>query len=187
MKLHRPGDTLIEVLFAFAILSTVIGVMFSGALGSYKSAVNAQDRTTALFLAQYQADGLKSYRDSIAWDQASGQQYSFLDANAGAALDNAAGQQSLVVVRSLATNNTAFCMNQPTSSYIYWKIVTTPSDCKSIASALAPSLQDADININIALANDSNSATATIKVKWRARNSGQIENVTNTILLTKQK
>jgi hypothetical protein len=187
MRHFRAGDTLIEVLFAFTILSTVIGVMFSGALGSYKSALNAQDRTTALFLAQYQADGLKSYRDSIAWDQASGQQYTFLDADGGAALGDSATQKSLVVVRSLATNNTSFCMNQPSSSYIYWKIITVASDCKSIASALAPSLQDADININIALANDGNSATATVKVKWRARNSRQIENVTNTILLTKQK
>ena len=72
MHQKRAGDTLVEVMLAFAILSAVISVAFSGAMGSYRSALTAQNRTQALFLAQYQADGLKTYRDSLDWDNGGG-------------------------------------------------------------------------------------------------------------------
>ena len=192
MKKLWPGDTLIEVLFAFAILSLVISVMFSGAMSSYKSALTAQDRTVALFVAQYQADGLKAYRDSLGWDNASGQQYTFLDANAGTNLSVPASQQDLIKARELATNNTVFCMNKPyytsdADQYIYWKIYTATSDCNGVAKKLAPTLNNPNIEIRLVMAPDSKSATATIKVNWTARNSNTTETVTNTILLTEQR
>ena len=82
MSRKLNGDTLIEVLFAFAILSTVIGTAFSGAMGSYKSAQVAQQRSQAQLLAQYQADGLLTYRNSLAWDSASNLP-NFLDGGSG--------------------------------------------------------------------------------------------------------
>ncbi len=65
---YNNGDTLIEVIFAFAILATIIGFAFTGAIQARKTAVAAQQRTQAVFLAQYQAQALKAYRDSLPWD-----------------------------------------------------------------------------------------------------------------------
>ena len=177
MRLHRAGDTLIEVLFAFAILSLVISVMFSGAMSSYKSAQAAQDRSVALFVAQYQADGLKTYRESLAWDVNSGQVYTFLDGN------NGATSGGLTKIRDAGV----FCMDIPTSASNTWKVLTTVSSCDTVASTLAPTLLNPKIQITTALAGDGKSVVATVKVIWTARNSSSTENVTNTILLTQQR
>ena len=176
MKRNFAGDTLIEVLFAFAILSLVISVMFSGAMGSYKSAMAAQDRTTALFVAQYQADGLKTYRDSLDWKGAG---YSFLDG------DSLNSPPRLTALRNYTST---FCMSIPTASTPSWSIKTTDSDCNSIASGLAPALSSPKIRITPqALSADEQSQFFVIEVSWTARNSGQQEKVTNTILLTQQR
>lgn len=66
------GDTLIEVIFAFAILATIIGFAFTGAIQARKTALAAQQRTQAIFLAQYQSQALKAYRDSLPWDDTVG-------------------------------------------------------------------------------------------------------------------
>jgi type II secretory pathway pseudopilin PulG len=189
MKKLWPGDTLIEVLFAFAILSLVISVMFSGAMGSYKTALTAQDRTTALFVAQYQADGLKTYRDSLGWDTASGQAYTFLDGNVNDATDT-----RLIKVRDITVNTGVFCMNIPKNNSGNWKIIKDNydalcnTDSNSVAKTLAPNLNSPTISITRGdLTNDNSSILFTIKVKWKARNSSIDESVTNTILLTKQR
>jgi len=66
------GDTLIEVIFAFAILATIIGYAFTGAIQARKTALAAQQRTQALYIAQYQSQALKAYRDSLPWDDSVG-------------------------------------------------------------------------------------------------------------------
>ena len=189
MKRNFAGDTLIEVLFAFSILSLVISVMFSGAMSSYKSALTAQDRTVALFVAQYQADGLKTYRDSLAWDAGSGQLYTFLDGNLQDTTDT-----RLVKVRDITSSSQAFCMAIPKNNNGNWKIIKDSyvslcnTDSNSIAKTLAPSLNSPSISITRGdLTNDNSSMLFTIKVKWKARNSSIDESVTNTILLTKQR
>ncbi len=66
------GDTLIEVIFAFAILGTIIGFAFTGVVQGRKSAVAAQQRSQALLIAQAQASAMVSYRSALPWDEAGG-------------------------------------------------------------------------------------------------------------------
>lgn len=182
MKSAKRGDTLIEVLFAFAILGTIIGFSFAGAMSGYKSALTAQNRTQATFVAQYQADGLKTYRDSLDWD-GSGGLPSFLE--------GAGAPTPLPVMNNIIASNTNFCMR--TSNFggtIYWEVITTATDCSSNAKELAPNLDDPQVTIQ--LDNDQSSPpnpnlkVATIVVSWQPRNAAVREQVTNTILLTKE-
>lgn len=179
MKIAYRGDTLIEVLFAFAILATIVGFSFTGALANYKTALAAQNRTQATFVAQYQADGLKTYRDSIDWDSSNGLP-SFLGGNASPKLEK---------ITDLIPN-TSFCMGTVTqpNGIKFWVVQKT--NCGSIAQALAPNLDQPDVSIKIA---DDSSATpnpnrkiATVIVSWQPRNSSIREQVTNTLLLTKE-
>ena len=177
MSRKLNGDTLIEVLFAFAILSTVIGTAFSGAMGSYKSAQVAQQRSQAQLLAQYQADGLLTYRNSLAWDSASNLP-NFLDGGSG-----------LTAVNGLAS----FCMradvnqNNVNSPYT-WNILNTALQCSNLAISQAPNL----INPTIAITPDgvnrpSDEKGFIVKVSWQpanATNSGQRETATRSVILT---
>ncbi len=184
---RRPaGDTLIEVLFAFTILSAVISVAFGGALSSYKSAQTAQNRTQALFLAQYQADALKTYRDSLAWDSTENLAASFLNANT---LSSSATLTAMSVYLSPSTNS--FCMElvpAAGASLAYWKVQTTIANCTSSAKVtLAPNLNDPTMQITLG-ADTGDSIKATVTVSYKAANKSTItEKVTNTILLTKQR
>lgn len=181
LKLKPKGDTLIEVLFAFVILSSIISIAFSGALNSYKSAVSAQNRTQALFLAQYQADALKTYRDSLDWDNTNGQQ-SFLNGGVGSIATDLIG---LSTAGYTTDPNKVFCMKKSTSSPNYWTINTNNSgDCNNLAKELAPNLQSPTLSITLASGSVANSYTATIRVTWVSSNN-QTENVTNRIILAK--
>ena len=181
---RRPaGDTLIEVLFAFTILSAVISVAFGGALSSYKSAQTAQNRTQALFLAQYQADALKTYRDSLGWDSAENPAASFLNANT---LSSSATLTAMSVYLSPSTNS--FCM-VPAGGLTYWKVqeATIANTCTTTAQTLAPNLNSPTMQITLG-AITNNSIKATVTVSYKAANKSTItEKVTNTILLTKQR
>lgn len=68
----RSGDTLIEVIFAFAILGSIIGFSYTGVIQGRKSALAARQRTQALLIAQYQARALSAYRASLYWDSSGG-------------------------------------------------------------------------------------------------------------------
>lgn len=175
------GDTLIEVLFAFAILSAVIAVAFSGAMNSYKSAQTAQNRTQALFLAQYHADALKTYRDSLDWDYAENPLASFLDAGANST--------DLTAMRFYASGGTAFCMARVTAVDHYWKVRTNLVNCDDTASNHAPNLNSPTVRITLSAIDATNNSTkATVTVSYNAANKSTItEKVTNTILLTKQR
>ena len=186
---RRPaGDTLIEVLFAFTILSAVISVAFGGALSSYKSAQTAQNRTQALFLAQYQADALKTYRDSLGWDTAEVQAYCFLDINTSGT-SCLAGTALTAMSIYLAPSTESFCM-VPAGGVTYWKVqltTTTPNSCNERARTLAPNLNNPTVQITLG-AITNNSIKATVTVSYTAANKSTItEKVTNTILLTKQR
>ena len=184
---RRPaGDTLIEVLFAFTILSAVISVAFGGALSSYKSAQTAQNRTQALFLAQYQADALKTYRDSLGWDSTENSLASFLNAGAGSTDLTAMSTTYLPVAP--ATQGTPFCM-VPAGDVMYWKVqeATIANTCTTTAQTLAPNLNSPTMQITLG-AITNNSIKATVTVSYKAANKSTItEKVTNTILLTKQR
>lgn len=183
-RARRPaGDTLIEVLFAFTILSAVISVAFGGALSSYKSAQTAQNRTQALFLAQYQADALKTYRDSLAWNSSENSLASFLDGPT--AIDN------LTAMRGYTLSPfSPFCM-EPVNTPVdrWWKVQTSTANCNDSARALAPNLNSPTVQITLSAIDATNESTkATVTVSYKAANNSAItEKVTNTILLTKQR
>lgn len=82
-KSMPKGDTLIEVIFAFAILATIIGFAYSGSIQARKSALSAQQRTQALQVAQYQSQALKTYRYSLPWDGSTGEFPNFLNTGLG--------------------------------------------------------------------------------------------------------
>lgn len=211
MKSARAGDTLIEVLFAFAILSLVISVMFSGALSSYKSAVTAQERTQALFLAQYQADALRTYRDSLDWSGITSSSFSYLDGSTVNPTDPLPAIKSYTGVKDSAGNTTTaaqvFCMDlkkiSQTSPYnFYWVATTTLAECNVAATIdsiindnntemkLAPNLSSLEIKIETYFspsASSTDSQRADITVSWQPKNSTIRERVVNTILLTKQR
>ena len=84
IHLRKPaGDTLIEVIFAFAILGTIIGFAYGGAIGAHKNSVLALQRTQALEVSQYQKEATGAYRDSLPWNNEGGVFPSFV--NGGAA------------------------------------------------------------------------------------------------------
>lgn len=104
IQTQKRGDTLIEVIFAFAILGTIIGFAYGGAIQARKSAIAAQQRTQAAELVQKQTAAVKAYRDSLPWDNTGGSTPSFLNGN------SAVGPAHLPDLTSSASHNSAFCM-----------------------------------------------------------------------------
>jgi Tfp pilus assembly protein PilV len=178
------GDTLIEVLFAFVILSAVISVAFGGAMSSYRSALTAQNRSQALFLAQYQADALKTYRDSLDWDNG-GQNVSFLNGNT-----TTLGNTNITAVKNAdGTYLSNFCMDNVVRSTaqapLYWKIVTNQNECNNLAKSLASNLNSPSIKISLS-SSAPDRVLAKIVVSYNAaNNSSVVEQVTNSIILIK--
>lgn len=168
MNRKLSGDTLIEVMFAFAVLATIAGVTFAGALSSYKTSISAQWRTESTFVAQYQAEALLAYRKSLSWDV-------FLN---GSNLSN----------QVAAIPNGAFCMknipagaNTPSA----WAIET--ATCNNIAKSLMSNVPDAKMSVLISKPdpNDDTKRIANIEVSWLNK-SNQTESVKNVLLLTKE-
>lgn len=183
--IQKPaGDTLIEVMIAFAILSSVIGISFSGAMAGYKSTLAAQDRTQATLLAQYQADGLKTYRDSLEWDDETGGLPSFLNGSSGVG--------GVLPAMIDSNNNQNFCM--VVSDTANWEVQSNADSptglCSLQASALAPNMEALTTRIDLPIRFDPSGEvaaeqTATVTVSWLPRNSSTREAVVNTLILTK--
>lgn len=57
----RTGLTLVEVLFAFAILTTLLTLAYSSALNAWRTASSANQRTQAQYIAQQAIENLKAY------------------------------------------------------------------------------------------------------------------------------
>lgn len=184
---HKPGDTLIEVLFAFVILSAVISVAFGGAMASYRSALTAQNRTQALFLAQYQADALKTYRDSLDWDSG-GDNVSFLDGVPNNFL-NGNSISNINAVRQYDSSDQKFCMesSKPAGELTRWKIITDTTACNNLADALAPNLNEPRMEIElINSGNPVDKVEAIVRVSYKPASGADPnyrEKVTNSIIL----
>lgn len=181
------GDTLIEVIFAFAILGTIVGFAFTGAISARRSAINAQERTQALLIAQYQSQALLTYRDSLPWNSLEGVP-NFMGESAGG-VDSVSDQ---------ITDNPSdsFCMQvdgpeQPTST---WKLIknNVNNNCNSLASSLTPvnnntylvEIKFLKLNDSCITINSCDGVKANIKVQWLDR-SNIVSSVSNILILTK--
>lgn len=188
MKNVHAGDTLIEVLFAFVILSVVMSSAFIAAMQSYKFGLAAQNQTQASFLAQYQAEALRSYRDALSWDSNTG---------VNTFLDGQVSGGSLPVMRDYLRGGEFMMCKKDNNGTPYWAVVQKTEPCvpgnqyNSYAEYLAPQLGDeATMYIKLDTVTGSPSdpsvIKATITVNWQPRNTTQIAKVENVIFLTKQ-
>jgi prepilin-type N-terminal cleavage/methylation domain-containing protein len=66
LKLHQRGDTIVEVLIAMAIVSSVLGISYSTVSRSKKTIQNAQERSQALRLVEGQVEQLRSFATDTA-------------------------------------------------------------------------------------------------------------------------
>lgn len=197
MRRFRAGDTLIEVLFAFAILATIMGFTFTAAIQGYKNAVQAQNQTQATFLAQYQADALKTYRDSLDWDNPATQSFISGFSSPSPTIP------SLPAMRGYINGDTAFCMRATLpggTGLIRWETITNTADCNSDIAGLAPSLPGARVSIvfsnpqffNGTRFQDSTNngpidkVTATVTITYDIPNADADGQVINTITLTRE-
>lgn len=183
MSFKHRGDTLVEVLFAFAILSLVMSTAFSGALSAYKSSLAAQNQTQANFVAQYQAEALKTYRDALEWDSAI--YPSFLT---GFAPASGEGLPAMTSYLNQPTNFFCMVLEEPSDRTAYWKVEEDDAICNQKLNELVPELgSSAKIQITLTTADirSPNQVTANIEVIWTPRNSRVEQSVVNSVLLTK--
>jgi prepilin-type N-terminal cleavage/methylation domain-containing protein len=64
---NRRGDTLIEVIFALAILATILTVVTSGAITAWRTSRAAGERAQAAAIATEQVEALRSYKQASEW------------------------------------------------------------------------------------------------------------------------
>lgn len=70
MKRTSHGMTLIEIIFSLAIVGTLLTLSYAAALGAWRNATAANQRTQAQYMIQQTMEALKAYRESddFNWD-----------------------------------------------------------------------------------------------------------------------
>ena len=179
------GDTLIEVMFAFVILGSIISFAYTGVIQARRSALDAQQRTQATFIAQYQKNALNAYRSGLPWNVDGGNP-NFL---AGGGADPPSPKVE-------GTPN-VFCM-EPNNAANAW-VLKPAANCSIPAEKLYGGSGKVEITFaGYAVGQTSTSPTltcnitldacpalqATIVVSWKST-SGIANSVTNTVVLTK--
>jgi type II secretory pathway pseudopilin PulG len=186
-RIKPAGDTLIEVMFAFVILGSIISFAYTGVIQARRSALDAQQRTQATFIAQYQKNALNAYRSGLPWNGEGGNP-NFLVGGGGG---------------TTGVNGTdTFCMDlkatsgtPAVSNWIIEKETDPATNCTIPAGELyggsgkkkitfAPYNAQGLLNptncTNVQLCS---SLQATIVVSWQST-SGIENSVTNTVVLT---
>ncbi len=67
MSVRRSGMTLVEILFAFAIITSVVTLSYAAGLRGWRTAQTGNQRTQAQYIAQDAIERVKAYRDSPAF------------------------------------------------------------------------------------------------------------------------
>jgi type II secretory pathway pseudopilin PulG len=180
------GDTLIEVMFAFVILGSIISFAYTGVIQARRSALDAQQRTQATFIAQYQKNALNAYRSGLPWNDDGGSP-NFLSG-------------SIPTSAPVSDSGLGFCMRPITSgtpAVSKWilKAETDPAtNCTIPAGELyggsgkkkitfAPYNAQGVTPTNCTNVQLCSSLQATIVVSWKST-SGIENSVTNTVVLT---
>ena len=180
------GDTLIEVMFAFVILGSIISFAYTGVIQARRSALDAQQRTQATFIAQYQKNALNAYRSGLPWNVDGGSP-NFLVG-------------SVPTSAPVSDSGLGFCMRPITSgtpAVSKWilKAETDPAtNCTIPAGELyggsgkqkitfAPYNAQGVTPTNCTNVQLCSSLQATIVVSWKST-SGIENSVTNTVVLT---
>ncbi len=164
----RRGDTLIEVIMAFAILSSLLIIASSGAISAWRSSRSAGERTQATYLAERQAQGLKAYKSSMTWDQFT---------NYAGIGNNLSATQYLSTNGNGATGGDGNCTNNPE----FFVKVTTPDGAQTDNNFGKWALNSFDVNnpnieqlsaSKVVGGQNSASSTYTVGVEVHQVNSG---------------
>ncbi|MFO0862927.1 MAG: hypothetical protein U0516_04390 [Candidatus Saccharibacteria bacterium] len=187
MRNYLPkGDTLIEVIFAFAILGTIIGFAFTGVIQGRRSAMSAQQRTQALFLLQQQSEALVGYRSSLVWSSADGCP-SFLEGGTG----SLGCSSSLPII----TTTHEYCLKIVNGAQTTWSLIdatTNPNQCTASETGITVKtkfsgrnpLSTGDLNLsNVTSA--STEVQADVVATWS--DSYGTQSAQNIVILTKNR
>jgi len=199
-NLNQRGDTLIEIIFAFAILATIIGFSFTGVISARKSAVSAQQRTQALEMAQYQSEALQTYRNSLPWINDAGVNCpSFIGGTNGGCSSTPSGLAEIDL--SSASANNTYCMTpvgtgSSGTDDMRWKLSGNAKDCDAITPFLSNGPNAVSTitfkptgrleNDGVAGSTDTQTVQADVKVEWQS-SFGTKDSVKNIVILTRQK
>lgn len=184
---HSPaGDTLIEVMFAFVILGSIISFAYTGVIQARRSALDAQQRTQATFIAQYQKNALNAYRSGLPWNVDGGSPNFLVGSNPTSAQVSDSGLGFCMKLDTIST---------PAVSNWILKAETNPAtNCTIPAGELyggsgkqkitfAPYNAQGLTPTNCTNVQSCSTLQATIVVSWKST-SGIENSVTNTVVLT---
>jgi len=181
----NDGDTLIEVIFAFAILATIIGFAFTGAIQARKTVLAAQQRTQAVYIAQYQSQSLMAYRESLPWDDSEGIPNFIGIGNAdGAAINNSDSYCMAKVEGSLEPNPP----NRPAKQWLL--LNNSDQRCSNTTLQAVPSENVIQTSFRCISPEGNSPAScdllrATVEVKWLDP-YGRLASVKNLVNLAKK-
>jgi Tfp pilus assembly protein PilV len=180
------GDTLIEVMFAFVILGSIISFAYTGVIQARRSALDAQQRTQATFIAQYQKNALNAYRSGLPWN----------DGGLNLSPNFLAGGGSNPTSALVSGDPNVFCMglNNAANAWVLKAEADPTTACTIPASELyggsgkkkitfAPYNAQGVTPTNCTNVQLCSSLQATIVVSWKST-SGIENSVTNTVVLT---
>jgi len=137
MMRRRQGMTLIEIIFAMAIVTTVLTLAYAAALGAWRNATAANQRTQAQYMIQQSIEAIKAYRetDNFDWNDF------IVDVNgAGSVL-----RIGLEQADGSKTYNSFVC-DQTTAA------PGTPNECEFIIENGSTALTPVGANVNVASA-----------------------------------
>jgi prepilin-type N-terminal cleavage/methylation domain-containing protein len=142
MKRTSHGMTLIEIIFALAIVGTLLTLSYAAALGAWRNATAANQRTQAQYMIQQTMEALKAYRESDDFDW-----------GAFIAEVNPAGNPIYIGLQqadgSITTNNFS-CQSAP----------IPPATCKFVLQSGTTGIIPVGSNVNVA-----SSTPFTIEIK----------------------